>query len=130
MNVVAVSGRIARPVEFKKTQAGKSKARFSIAVRREYAKEGEKQADFPTIEVWGKVAERCNERLSVGDSVLVTGSLHEVVFPDEATGKHIKYYWITASKVEFISAKEAEMPEPDAEAFAEIPEDATSEAAQ
>ena len=49
MNKVVLIGNLTRDIELAKTATGKPYTRFSIAVKRNFAKESEQQADFINI---------------------------------------------------------------------------------
>ena len=49
MNVVTMVGRLSKDVELRFTQSGKAVGNFTLAVNREYAREGEPKADFVPI---------------------------------------------------------------------------------
>ena len=53
MNNVNLVGRLAKDVTLRFTKSGKPVATFDLAVKRRFAREGEPQADFFPIVVWG-----------------------------------------------------------------------------
>lgn len=55
MNYVSLMGRLTKDPELKKTSSGKSYCRFSVAVKREFSKDG--GADFINCIAWDKRAE-------------------------------------------------------------------------
>ena len=58
MNKVILVGRLTRDPEVKNTTTGKAVATFTLAVDRRFKnKDGQKEADFVPIVVWGKQAE-------------------------------------------------------------------------
>lgn len=52
------------------------KCTFRISVKRRTAQQGQPDADFFTIETWGKAAENCAKYLAKGRPVMVRGSIH------------------------------------------------------
>ena len=63
MNKVILMGRLTRDPEVRYTQTGKVVCQFTLAVDRPFAnQEGQREADFIAIVVWGKIAEFCGNR--------------------------------------------------------------------
>ena len=64
MNKVILMGRLTRDPEVRYTQTGKVVCQFTLAVDRPFAnQEGQREADFIAIVVWGKIAELCGNIL-------------------------------------------------------------------
>jgi len=56
MNKVILMGRLTRDPEVRYTQTGKVVCQFTLAVDRPFAnQEGQREADFIAIVVWGKI---------------------------------------------------------------------------
>ena len=71
MNKVILVGRLTRDPEVKNTTTGKAVATFTLAVDRRFKnKDGQKEADFVPIVVWGKQAEFAGQYLSDRKSVV------------------------------------------------------------
>ena len=76
MNKIILLGRLTRDPEVRYTQTGKISAQFTIAVNRPYAgADGQKEADFIPVIIWGKSAELAGNSLTKGQRVLVDGRL-------------------------------------------------------
>ena len=76
MNKVILVGRLTRDPEVKNTTTGKAVATFTLAVDRRFKnKDGQKEADFVPIVVWGKQAEFAGQYLSKGSQIGVSGRL-------------------------------------------------------
>ncbi len=76
MNKVILVGRLTRDPEVKNTTTGKAVATFILAIDRRFKnKEGQKEADFVPIVVWGKQAESVGQYLSKGSQIGVSGRL-------------------------------------------------------
>lgn len=75
MNKVALMGRLTRDVELRQTESGVSIAKYSIAVRRQYVKQGEADVDFFNIVAFGKSAEFVEKFFNKGDMIAVVGRL-------------------------------------------------------
>ena len=103
MNAVNVSGRLTKDVELRTTVSGKSVANFTLAVKREFAKEGEPQADFFPVVVWGKPAENCAAYVGKGWYVNIKGRLQTRNYEDDNGTRHYVTE-IVANIVEFVTA--------------------------
>ena len=68
MNNVTLVGRLAKDVTLRFTKSGKPVATFDLAVKRRFVREGEPQADFFPIVVWGAQGESCNDHIAKGHS--------------------------------------------------------------
>ena len=75
-NKIILIGRIVATPELHKTNNDKSVARATIAVNRRYKDpNGEREADFINIVVWGKLAETLASYGSKGSLISVDGEL-------------------------------------------------------
>ncbi len=72
MNYVSLLGRLTKDVELKQTSTEKTYCRFSLAVKKEFAKDG---ADFINCIAWDKRAELLANYFSKGQRVLIQGRL-------------------------------------------------------
>ena len=102
MNKVYLIGNLTRDPELSETSNGTAVCRFSIAVNRPYASNGE--VDYFNITVWRGVAENCGKFLKKGNKVALVGSLQNRSYDDK---DGIKRYVtdIVAGEVEFLSPK-------------------------
>ena len=75
MNKVILMGRLTRDPELSQTPTGTEMARFSIAVNRRFAKEGQQQADFINCTAWRQQAEFICKHFKQGSMIAVTGSI-------------------------------------------------------
>lgn len=76
MNFVIISGNATKESEIRFTQSGKAVASFTLAINREYKKDGETKqlTDFIPVVAWGKLAEDC-EDIKKGTYLSVQGRL-------------------------------------------------------
>ncbi len=103
MNKVILVGRLTRDPEVRYTPSGKVVAQFTLAVDR-FTGQGQKEADFVPIVVWGKVAEVCGNNLTKGQKVLTDGRLQVRSYEDKSGQKR----WVTeviANSVEFLDRR-------------------------
>lgn len=75
-NRVILMGRLTADPELRQTQSGISMCRFSIAVDRGFARQGEeKQTDFFNVVCWRQQAEFVSRYFSKGRMILVEGKI-------------------------------------------------------
>jgi single-strand DNA-binding protein len=100
---VVLVGRLGQDPEIKYFDSGSVKAKFSIAVDRNFSKEN-KETDWFNIEVWGRQAEFVSEWVKKGSLVSVTGQLEVQKWTDQA-GNPKEWPSIRASDVRFVGSK-------------------------
>lgn len=102
MNKIILIGRLTNdPTLTFIPNSGTAVARFSVAVNREFKKEGQPDADFFNVVVWGKTAENCANYLKKGRLVGIEGQLRNNNFEDKNGVKHYSLE-INANRVEFL----------------------------
>lgn len=105
MNKIILLGRLTRDPEVRYTQTGKVVCQFTLAVDRPFAnQEGQREADFIPVIIWGKQAEVCGNSLTKGQRVLVEGRLQIRSYDAKDGSKR----WVTeviANNFEFIERK-------------------------
>lgn len=107
MNSVMLIGNLSKDVELRQTNSGKSVAMFSLAVQRQFKTEGQPDADFFNIVVWGAVGENCAKYLSKGKKVAIRGSIQNRTY-EAQDGSKRSITEINATEVEFLSPKATE----------------------
>ena len=76
LNRIVLIGRLTRDPELRFTATGTAVANFTLAVDRQRPNsQGEREADFIRIIVWGKQGETCSNYLGKGRLVAVDGRL-------------------------------------------------------
>lgn len=84
MNNVSLIGRLTGTPELKHTQSGKAYVKFSIAVDRQFVKQGEeRQADFINILAWDKTAEFICKYFEKGRRMALTGRIQTGSYKDK-----------------------------------------------
>ncbi len=102
-NKVVMIGRLTRDPELRFTPNGKAVANFSLAVDRTFKREGQPDADFFRVTVWGKQAENCANYLSKGSMTAVDGRMEINKYNDKDGQERISVDLI-ASDVRFLSS--------------------------
>lgn len=110
MNVVTMVGRLVKDVELRFTQSGKPVGNFTLAVNRDFVREGDAKADFFPIIVWGRQAETCNEYIGKGSLVGVKGRLQVRSYDGKDGGKRYVTE-IIAENVSFLAASKKQAAE-------------------
>lgn len=75
MNKAILMGRLTRDPELTQTPSGIAIARFSIAVNRRFAKEGQQDVDFINCVAWRQTAEFICKFFRKGSMIAVIGSI-------------------------------------------------------
>lgn len=108
MNKAILVGRLTRDPDVRYTQTGKVVATFTLAVDR-FSREGQREADFIPIVVWGKMAEICGDNLTKGRKVLVDGRIQVRNYEDK-TGQKRYVTEVIAQSVEFLEKRDGSAP--------------------
>lgn len=108
MNNVSLIGRLTADPELRRTQSGLVTTRFTVAVDRRFAKQGEeKQTDFINIVAWRQTAEFICKYFSKGQRIALTGSIQTGSYTD-SEGKKRSTFDVIADNVEFCDSKNSQ----------------------
>lgn len=129
MNKCIMCGRLAKDPEVRYTQSRKGEqmavARFTIAVDRRFAKEGETSADFFTCTAFGKLGEFAEKYLKKGTKILLTGRIQNDNYTNK-NGEKVYTTQIMVDEMEFAESKKTErqeeQPKQKEDEFLAIPE--------
>ena len=106
MNRITILGRLTKDPDCRTVASGKSVAQFTLAVDRPFLnQQGQREADFIPVVVWGKAAELVGNSCKKGHRLLVEGRLQIRNFDAKDGTKH----WVTeiiATNIEFIERRE------------------------
>lgn len=92
MNNVTLVGRTVKDVELRYTQGENSKAvaTITLAVNRDYKnQQGQVEADFPQVVLWGKQAETFANFVKKGDRVGIVGQLRTRSYGEEGNKTYV-----------------------------------------
>ena len=98
MNSIILLGRTTSAIELKQTQAGKSVANFSLAVKRPFTKD---TTDFHSVVCWDKQAELISKYVNKGDQVCIRGYLTTRTWTDTQGNKRYATE-VVADEVSFV----------------------------
>ena len=105
MNRVVLIGRLTRDPEIRTLASGDNVANFSIAVNRTFKnKDGNVEADFLNIVVYGKQADSIGKYVFKGSQVAVEGRI-QIRNYDAQDGSKRSITEIVANNVEFLGSK-------------------------
>lgn len=129
MNKVILMGRLTRDPEVRYTDGANGKtaiARYTLAIDRRGAQEGQTKADFPSIVAFGKGGEFAEKYLKKGIKVVVTGRLQTGSYKNK-DGVTVYTTDVIAEEQEFAESKGTQQqnqtaPAASGDGFMEIPD--------
>ena len=106
MNRIVLIGRLVREPELRYTTGNQTAVcSFTLAVDRAYKnKQGQKEADFIPVVVWGKQGEICGQYLHKGKLTAVDGRLQVRSYEDNEGNRRYATE-VIADQVQFLSPK-------------------------
>lgn len=114
MNKVILCGRLTRDPEVRYTQSNMAIARYTLAVDRRRAKEGEQTADFIACTVFDKGAEFAEKYLRKGTKIIASGRIQTGSYTDK-DGKKVYTTDVIVEDQEFAGGKGENTPVTDEE---------------
>lgn len=102
MNKVVLIGRLTKDPELKYTPgAGTAVVSVTVAVDRRFSKDGQKEADFIPVVIWGKSAESTAQYVSKGKLISISGRIQTRSYEAKDGGR--RYITeVVAEEVKFI----------------------------
>ena len=105
VNCAILMGRLTKDPELRTTQNGTSVTSFTVAVDREYVRQGEeRQTDFINVVAWRQTAEFVSRYFKKGSMIAVQGSIQMRNYEDRNGNKRTAVE-IIADKVSFCGSK-------------------------
>lgn len=110
LNSIVIMGRLTADPELKVTQGGTPVCSFTVAVDRDFQRQGEeKQTDFIDVVAWRSTAEFVSRYFPKGRMIVVQGSLQSRKWQDRDGNKRVSWE-VQADKVFFAGSKSGEEP--------------------
>lgn len=108
MNIVCMTGRLTRDPDVRYSQGQQAMAivRFTIAVDREYKKDGQPSADFPSCVAFGKTAEFIEKYVKKGTKLEITGRIQTGSYTNK-NGEKVYTTDIAVDRASFAESKKA-----------------------
>ena len=111
INKVILEGRLTKDIELRTTNAGKKVATVSIALNRGKNAQGvDLGADYPTVQLWEKMAEMAAKWFRKGDGITVVGRLQTRSWDDNGVKRFATE--VVAENITFPEGKKAEAAAP------------------
>jgi len=104
MNKAILCGRLTRDPEVRYGDNQKAVARFSLAVDRRFAREGEATADFFNCTAFGKLAEVVEKYVTKGTKLIVVGRIQNDNYTNKE-GQTVYSVQILVDELEFAESK-------------------------
>ena len=102
MNVLSITGNLAKDIEMRRTTSGISVVTSTIAVQRAFkGPDGEKQTDFIDFVAWDKKAEYLSTYAKKGDRLEITGRLESRKYKDRDGNDRTAWECIVENIVSF-----------------------------
>ena len=103
MNVVVIMGRMTKDAELRTTQSGISVTSFTVAVNRNYSKDGE--TDFINCVAWRNTAEFISKYFTKGQMIAIKGSLQQRSYEDKNGNKRTAFD-VVVEQADFCGSKD------------------------
>ena len=105
INQVVVVGRLTKEPQLTYTPSGIPKARFTVAVNRQFSnQQGERDADFVGCIAWRKAAENLANFMKKGSLIGVTGRIQTGSFEGQ-DGKTVYTTDVIAESIQFLESR-------------------------
>ena len=104
LNKVILMGRLTAHPELKHTTTAAAVTQFTLAVNRDFVKDGQQSTDFINIISWGKTAEFASKYFNKGQLVAVEGRLQVRTYEGKDGNKRTATE-VVADKLHFAESK-------------------------
>lgn len=124
MNKVLLCGRVTRDPDVRYSDNQKAVARFSLAVDRRFAREGDPTADFFNCTAFGKVAEIVEKHVVKATKLIIIGRVQNDTYTNK-DGEKVYSVQILVDELEFAESKRSQedsSQQTNSEGFMNIPQ--------
>ena len=104
INSVAISGRITKDLDLRKTQSGMSVLSFTLAVNKKFKQADQPDADFINCVAFNKTADFMSKYLGKGSLIGVEGRIQTRNYEDKS-GNRVYVTEVIAESVSFLESK-------------------------
>lgn len=101
MNTVNLIGRLTKDPELKNTQSGLAMCSITVAIDRPQRQDGDKQTDFPRVQVFGKTAENVCKFCEKGRLIGIEGRIQTGSY-EKQDGTKVYTTDVVANRIEFL----------------------------
>lgn len=112
LNVIVIMGRLTADPELRTTSNGVPVTSFTVAVNRNYSKDGNNQTDFINCVAWRNNADFITKYFGKGQMIAIKGSLQQRNYTDKE-GVHRTAYDVVVENASFCGSKETSEPDVD-----------------
>ena len=109
LNQITIMGRLVADPVLRRTASGVTATSFTLAVDRDYSRDGERDTDFIDCVAWRGTAEFVERYFSKGRMAVVSGRLQTRNWTDNDGNKR-KSFDVVAESVYFADSKKADSP--------------------
>lgn len=107
INNVSLTGRLTRDIDLRYTQSGTAVGTFTLAVDRQYKRDGEPTADFISCVIWRKSAENFVKFTRKGSLVGVEGHIQTRTY-DNSQGQRVYVTEVVVENFALLESKNAQ----------------------
>ena len=107
LNVIVIMGRLTSQPELKTTSSGLSVSSFTVAVNRNYSKDGNSQTDFIPCVAWRNNADFITKYFAKGQMIAIKGSLQQRNYKDK-NGNNRTAYEVVVESADFCGDKKSD----------------------
>lgn len=107
INRVVLTGRLTKDPELRKTQGGTSVVSYTLAVNRNFAREGQPDTDFINCVAWNRTADTMAQYLHKGSLIGVEGRIQTRSY-DNQQGQRVYVTEVITDNFTFLESKNAQ----------------------
>lgn len=107
LNKVCIMGRFTADPELRSTQSGTMVLSFSLAVQRDFKKDGQQETDFINFIAWKNTAEFISKYFQKGSLAAVEGSIQTRAYTDKDGNKRTAFE-VVVQNIYFADSKKKE----------------------
>lgn len=118
LNKAVLMGRLTADPELRKTTSGTSVTSFTLAVNRDFKKDGQQETDFINCVAWKNTAEFICKYFQKGQQAAVDGSIQTRSYTDKDGNKRTAFE-VLVNNIYFADSKKETAPQSNTSTFPE-----------